>query len=277
MEDDEVIIGVDDKPPEAAKPTAVAPEEGIDALKAKLLEEQARSAAETAARQDAERRAREAAAAAAEAHTGKRESDKAVVDTAIDRLKSEQDLLEDNMAAAASAGDWAAHSKYQRQMSDNSGRLAQLEAGKLKMEEEAKNPPPVVTQITDPVEAIAVTLSPLSAAWVRSHPEYARDQSKLMQMTGAHNLAVGRGLRPDSPEYFRDVETTLGIRQAENPMSEAAVRAEVPPAAAPARRENNGTRVTLTAAEAEMAETLGMTKEDYAKNKMALKAEGRLN
>ena len=54
-----------------------------------------------------------------------------------------------------------------------------------------------------------------------------------------------------------------------------------PPAAPSSRAASNGTggrnTVTLTREEREMASMMGMSPEEYGKNKLALKKEGKLN
>lgn len=277
LEPDAVVVEPEKKEPEVEAKTVVTPEEGIDTLKAALV-------SETVRREAAERIAAAATASATEAHEGKAESDLALVSNAIETINGQQDLLEGNMAAAAAAGDWAEHSKFQRQMSDNAAKLLKLADGKDALEAAAKEPK--VTPLNDPVEALALQLTPASAAWVRSHPEFARDPAKYQQMIGADSLARGRGIAADTPAYFTAVEEMLGVRAkapatvAEpeiDPISEAGRTTDRPPAAAPARRENNGaSRVTLTAAQREAAADNNMTPEEYAKELLALKAEGRM-
>ena len=53
---------------------------------------------------------------------------------------------------------------------------------------------------------------------------------------------------------------------------------QAPPPAAPASRETSGRNtVRLSAMEADIARSLGMKPEEYAKNKLLLRKEGRLN
>lgn len=286
MADDDIVIDpeVEEKKPEA-EAKVVTPDEGIEALKKKLgASEAARAQAEAAAR-EADRRAREASSVAVDARKEKLESDLAVVTNAIETGTANQTIYEENYATAAAAGDWAEAAKYQRLMAENAANLVFLKAEKPKLEAKAKEPPePEVRPITDPVEALAVQLSPQSGAWVRAHPDFARDPAKFQQMIGADSLARGKGFTPDTPEYFAEVESILGLRQKEAPkqeediLSAASEARDTPPSAAPVRRDSpNGARVTLTKDEREMAEALGMTPEEYAKNKLALQKEGRIH
>jgi hypothetical protein len=112
-------------------------------------------------------------------------------------------------------------------------------------------------------------------------------------MVGAHNIAVADGFQADTDEYFAEIERQMGYRKPqttvqhdddEEPTSMAAkpsARKAPPPAAPSSRAASNGSggrnTVTLTREEREMAGIMGMTPEEYAKNKVALKKEGKLN
>jgi phage I-like protein len=136
------------------------------------------------------------------------------------------------------------------------------------------------------VEAFAAQLSSKSADWVRKHPEYVKDAKLNRKMIAAHELAMADGIRVDSEDYFTAIEETLKIKpsapQTETSDEYAAKvtqRRDAAPAAAPVSR-GGSTRtnvVRLSAAEREMADMMGMKPEDYAKNKMALQKEGKLN
>ena len=89
---------------------------------------------------------------------------------------------------------------------------------------------------------------------------------------------------------FEAVESVLNmrrsdpVRQSDDPMADAAkpTQRRTPPPSAPVSRSSAGpgTRpntVRLTSQEREMASMMGMTVEEYAKNKLALQKEGKLN
>lgn len=50
-----------------------------------------------------------------------------------------------------------------------------------------------------------------TADWMRRHRDWVEDPRKSSKLAGAHHLAVGEGLEPDSPRYFRFVEKLLSI------------------------------------------------------------------
>jgi len=278
---------VDAEAPRTEK-TAVSPEEGVEKLKRQLEEERA-------GRQDAERRANEAARGEAEARGEVQKSELDLVKGAIERLTESNDTLEGQYADALAAQDFKTAAKLNRQMSDNSAKLTQLEAGKKALE---SAPKPVPRAPADPVEQFCSQLSPASATWVRAHPEFVRDSHKNRQMIAAHELALARGHKADTAEYFASVEKTLDLTAPVvakvDPVPDAsadaaqAVGGRAAPAAAPVSRSNgaHGNRpnvVTLTAQEAEVAHLTfpGMDPKkaeiEYARNKVALKREGKLS
>jgi hypothetical protein len=265
-----------------AEKTVVTPDEGLEKLKKQLEEERA-------GRLAAEQRANDASRAEVAARTEVQTSQLDLVKGAIERLTESNDSLEGAYADALAAQDWKAAAKTQRQMADNAAKLTQLEAGKKALE---SAPKPVPRAPADPVEQFASALSPASATWVRAHPEFVRDPHKNRQMIAAHEIALARGLKADSPEYFASVEKTLDVAPPvvtkTDPAPDAtadaaqAVGGRAAPAAAPVSRSNgaHGNRpnvVKLTPQEVEMAGIMGMTVEEYARNKVALKKEGKLS
>jgi len=291
-EDVEVVVadGADAAPAAAA---VVTPDEGIAKLQREL-------AAERAARETAERRANAAAQSEAAARGETQESQIAQVATALDVVARNAETLEANYAQLAAAGEWAEAAKVQTQMARNESHRVQLEQGKAALEA-APKPKAAVADVrpADPVEAIAVQLTPRSAAWVRAHPEFAADPKKYAQMVAAHNLTISRDFKPDSDEYFAEVEKVLGVdgRAAAKPSDAAGAGAggDEPLAdaakatggrgasapAAPVTRSGTGTGsrptvVRLSQAEREAAKASGLTDEEYARNKADLQKQGRL-
>jgi hypothetical protein len=288
--EEEVIVADEAETPEPApqkeKGDEISPEIGIEALKQQLEMERN-------ARAEAEKRARMAENTASKASYEVQDSNLQLIVSAIDSVNRTNTMLKRDYAAAMQAGNFDAAAEIQSQMSINGAKLLQLENGKAALTERLKNPPQQQPEMpADPVEAIASQLSPRSAAWVRAHPECVRDKRLYMKMVGAHNIAVADGFQADTDEYFAEIERQLGYRKPqtavqqddeEEPTSMAAkpmARKAPPPAAPSSRAASNGTggrnTVTLTREEREMANIMGMTPEEYAKNKVALKKEGKL-
>jgi hypothetical protein len=268
--DDEPII-IDDEPVEKTDRRIVEPEEGLEALKGQLDRERQ-------ARVEAEMRAQEATTNAYYANNEVQDSNLHLVNNAIDTIQNQNYILKSNFKAAMENSDYDSVVEIQAAMSDNSAKLMQLEQGKQALETTPRAPAPVFVP-SDPVEALASQLTPRSASWVRSHPEYATDQRLNQKMLAAHQLTVADGISPDTDEYFSAVERVLGFGEERAP----APRRQSAPPAAPVSRSGSGTgssnpnRVTLSGAEREMAELMNMTDKEYAQNKLALKRAGRLN
>jgi hypothetical protein len=267
---------------EAASHRVVEPEEGLEALKVSLQQERA-------ARIAAEKRAQEAAQSAYSAQTEAHDSNLNLVTNAISTIGQANEILKANYREAMSVNDYDRASDIQIEMASNQAKLLQLEQGKQALENQSRPQAPQPYQL-DPVEALASQLSPRSANWVRAHPEFATDQRLYQKMLAAHNLAVADGLRVDSDEYFSEIEGTLRISSLNSrsievgPTEQTAQivqRRSSPPAApvsrsgaAPDARPNT---VRLTAQQIEIAELMGMTPREYAKNLLELKKEGRLH
>lgn len=281
--DDEIRVAEQEDRPQVGDPppAAVPAEDGIEALRANLEREKS-------ARLASEAREREAHARAQSAGREVQDTNLALVTNAIAQVNQDSDMLEANYAQAMTDGDYAAGAKIQRQMAANAAKLQQLENGKTALEAEAARPREE-PRITDPVEALAGQLSPRSAQWVRSHPEYATDQRLYQKMLAAHNLAVADGVNTDTDDYFEAIEDTLRIRQRryepreESSLSSASegVRRQSP-AAAPVSRgggmsgtDKPGT-IRLSAAQREAADNNQMSYEEYARELVKARASGEI-
>jgi hypothetical protein len=269
------------KAEEAPSRREIPPEDGIRELKFQLEQEKL-------ARAEAEKRARMAAEREYAAKNEVTDTNLSLITNAISTTQQETAYLKTGYRDAMASGDYDRAAEIQQRMSDNAARLLQLENGKDALEKQTRQAPVYQQQPVDPVEALAHQLSPRSAAWIRNNPQFATDQRLFQKMIAAHNLALADGLTPDTDDYFATVEDALRIRRPEpvyhDPMAETATvtqKRSAPPAA-PVSRGGTGTgsnpnRVTLTAAEREMAQMMGMTDKDYALNKLALQKEGKLN
>lgn len=276
-DDEDIVIAVE--PEEVPEVEVVKQDDGIADLRRQLD-------AERAARIEAERRATDASRDAHRARNDVDETNIQLVANAIDTLRRDDDILKHNYQLAMQGGNYAAAAEIQQEMSSNAAKLLQLNNGLEAMKSKPREPEPAAAP-ADPVEAFARLLSPKSASWVRSHPEYVTNPNLNRKMIAAHELAVADGLAVDSDEYFSAVEGTLKIKQkapaeqnetGDEFAAKVVQRRDAAPAAAPVSRGGSSRPnvVRLTSAEREMAEMMGMKPEDYAKNKMALQKEGKL-
>jgi predicted translin family RNA/ssDNA-binding protein len=258
---------------------AASPENAIEELKKKLEEEQK-------ARKEAQRLAREAQTHVAKAYTEVDDTNKQLVHTAIENLERDMDVMTTSYAEAMSAGEYERAAKIQRAMTANETKLEQLKYGYAEMQKAPPQrslpeaPPPshqeTLSQIIDSV-------TPESARWLEANKSHIRDQNDIQDMFNAHNSAVSRGISPDTPQYFAFIERRLGIesqQEEESVMSSASkptARKAAPPAAPVNRTSSSKNSATLTKAEAEMAQALGMSHKEYWTHQQALKKEGKLS
>jgi len=281
-----VVEIVEEKPAKAAKnaeKAEVTPEEGISDLKKNLEREKQ-------ARLEAERRAQEAYQQAQKAKVDKTDSDYQLVVNAIETVKARKEQLKTAYSEAMNLQDFARAAEIQSALSMNDQQLSELKKGKKAMKEQREAAEKVVNQPApqgDMIDQLASQVSAKSAAWLRDSREHLSGEREIRKMFRAHEDAIDDGIAPDSDEYFEFIEQRLGIRKnidetssnasAEAPMSQAAApRKAAPPPAAPVSRGGQRPNVMrLTAAEAETASALGMSPEEYAKNKVLLQKEGR--
>ena len=284
----ELDLGDDPKPAEdiivekSEEKTPADPVEApLEALKKQLEEERQ-------GRQEAMRRASEAEQSAYAAQGEVQDTSLHLVSNAIDTVRQNNNILKSNYREAMAMQDFDTAADIQAEMSANAARLLQLEQGKQALENQPRQPAPKPYQ-ADPVEALASQLSPRSADWVRRNPQYATDPRLYQKMIAAHNLAMADDIPADSDDYFDAIEDTLRMRRQDNSrdydaMADAAKptqRRSAPPAAPVSRSGGGGgskpDRVTLSAAEREMASMMGMTIDEYGRNKLILQKEGKLN
>jgi hypothetical protein len=273
---------------EAPKEPEIKVDDAISELKKRLKDaEDARLAAE--------RKAREAENKAAKAQNEAEESNKFLVTGAIETLKRDASILKANYKAALASGNYEEAAEIQEKMNLNSNRLQKLEEGKIELEKRPKVEVKPEPKGGDVVEEFASRLSPMSAQWIRNHPECVTDYSKNQIMIGAHTMALGKNIKADTPEYFEFIENALGYagesrsapETTSEPLQKSTGGRQAAPAAAPAAApvsraaSTNGTNrpnvVRLSEAERDIADSLGMTYQEYAKNKLALQKAGKIN
>lgn len=243
------------------------------------------------ARQDAERRARELESVALTAKNEVNDTNLHLLNNAIDTVKRDVSILKNNYRHALASGDYAEAAEIQEQMSQNASKLLRLEEGKSEMEKMPRQEVPSPAQVADPVEAFASRLSYASAQWIRAHPECVTNPNMNQMMIGAHNLAKGKGYQEDTREYFDFIENTLGFSNNDSPVPRTRSEdnqmpsggRQAAPIAAPVSRaasssgSSNPNVVRLNAAERETADAMGMSYQEYAKNKRELQRLGKLN
>lgn len=276
-DDIEVVKVDDDQKSNRAK--EIDPEEGLESLRKKLEDERQ-------ARINAEKVAQEASEKAYQATNEAQDVNLQLVKNAIDTLSSNSRMLKSEYANAMAVGDYDRAAEIQESMSENTTKLVHLQQGRTAMESKPREKPPELNFNSDPVEKLASALTPRSAEWIRRNPDYAKSPRLYQKMVAAHNLVVADEIQPDTDEYFSRVENILGIggnQSSDNHMSSASKPTQHrSPPAAPVSRSGNGTGnrpnvVRLTAQEREIAKMMDMSDQEYARNKLFLQKEGKLN
>lgn len=235
------------------------------------------------------------------------QSELQIVSTAIETLTAQGTSLEEQYAKADEEGNSRLKASIARQMAKVETQLTALEAGKQRLEIEAKEPKP--SGVPQPVpgetpsEFLAKQLPPRAAAWIRRNPEYAEGRL-YNKMLGAHNVWIADNPgTEETDDYFKAIEDTLGFVNGKPPTRPgAAAKAngaangndgsvdvplsgassgkersgDTPPPAAPGGRTGGGNGVRLTLAQKEAAAMSGVSEEEYAKSLATLRKDGRL-
>ena len=279
----EIVNETSEKSSKKADKHEVSPDEGILELKKSLEREKQ-------ARLEAERRAHQATQQAQKAQIDKNDSDYQLVVNAIETVKAQNETLKSAYADAMSAGDYSRAAEVQESLSVNANQLAELKRGEKAMKEQLKANEDIASQSKQPqgdiVDQLAANVSERSASWLRESRDYLKSERDIRKMFRAHEDAIDDGIAPDTDEYFEFIEGRLGMRNrlersetVDNPLSAASApapkKAPQPPPAPVSRSTQRPNVMRLTAAEADMASSLGMSPEEYAKNKALAMKEGR--
>ena len=320
-----------------------SPQDGIEDLRRQLAEATDREKAaredavnarrladeESRRRADSDRIARESSGAAANATAEARQREYESVVNAHTATANNIQSLKEQYIKAQTDGEFAKAAELQVNLGREAARLERLEEGKNALEEQRRieanrpRPAPVQQETQDQFnnrswnsseyENIIRGCTPSTAAWMRANPRYASDPSYRRQVQGAHNILTGRGVSPDTDEYFRGVEELVGVRSVEEPHQEsrqaprenavsnaskptqsrtsptvsAPPSRNVPTTENPRGDAGAGNRVRLTAAQREMARIMFSDAKDdqgrkmdpevaYAKHWREAQREGKL-
>lgn len=204
--------------------------------------------------------------------------------SALNSSTSELKSAKIALKSAMENGDYVLAGDAQERIAKVAATIVQLEAGKDRMEqllEAAKNQPRAEAP-TDPFEQLVSTRTPRTAAWMRANADHVKDPKKFLRLQAADNLARANDHAPDSDAYFDFIEKEVGIKP-----KDATIEKKEPskPMDAPVTRtapngqsqHSNKTSIKLSKAEVEMAESMGLTVQEYARSKAQLISEGQIN
>lgn len=272
--DDEVEVGKDEGKSSDSDPAIDALQKQLDALK----EENARN---RAAFEQKAREATEALTTAHQATSYAMQSDYDLVNTEINNSKARQEAIKREMKVARETGDTDREADLINEAARIGVRLQHSEERKVQIEarhrQEQARREAQRAQPADPIEAALQSVSPKSAAWLRSHPECITDDVMNAKVLLADKEARRKGFAADTPEYFSYIEEQMGYRQPRRDEDEDEVETRRPDksdkrqsyAAPPSRDSAPGaslrpTQKRLSREQVETAEAMGMTPAQYA-------------
>ena len=275
----EVVVEAAEEEPKAVKKPEIEPDDAVENLKRKLEQERQ-------ARLQAEHHARLAAAQAEKAQSEVQDSNYHLIESAIETLRREKQLVKQQLAEAHAQQDFDRIAELQDELSKHTTDINDLQRGQKAMKQKAETrvnavpPQPMPPPQGSMIDQIAAAVTPRSAAWINANRDTLNDDKTIRKMFRAHEDAVEDGIQPDSDEYFRYIEGRLGFDGGSAREEAPPARRSAPPAAPVSRGSNGmGSRpnvVRLTAEQREMAQMMGMTDKEYAQNLLALQKEGKI-
>lgn len=222
-DEEEIVVNVEGEQP-GGDDVVVHQDDAVAVLKAQFAELEAdnkkrKDAEEAASRRaaDADRRAADAAARASAAETRVAESESGAIESGIAAANSLAAQAKADYKVALEKGDFDAAADAQERLADAVADRKRLNEAKADLEVRKSRTdeafPPRPQSDGDPFEQHLTKFTPRTADWMRGHRDWVTDPRKSAKLTGAHHMAVGDGLTPDTDEYFEHVEKTLGLRE----------------------------------------------------------------
>ena len=296
VDDDAGTVSDTVKKEAPVKPAKVDVSNSLESLRQKLAAVSQQAATAERARVEAEKRAAQSEETVSSAKADAILAQHGAITSGLDSAKKRLETLEREHQSALESGDYKTATRANSDMGRVQAEIVKFEDSKAYLDDQIKtgaNAPkkePVKVEPTseDRFEQTIGRLPAKSQAWLREHPETINDP-ELNHLLQAADVAARtkKGFTFESPEYFAYLEERLGLNGADDDDGDAE-ETEVKPKgkmmqSAPVHRDapsqsngkTNGQRVSLTKAEVEMAEAMGMTKEDYARNKLRAISEGR--
>jgi hypothetical protein len=208
------------------------------------------------------------------------------IDTAIELRKQQVEQAERDYASALEIADYERAAKIQRTMGKADFEISQLEYGKREIETrrrtEETRPNPQASGIDDTIDGVIAASSSKAQDYIRRNRSHLKSDRDVNGRIGAHKLAIARGKQPDTDDSFNVIDTQMGwAEQAteakieQNKPAQRTVSAPVSRDTAASNGDLSNSRITLTREQVQVAEAMGMTPAQYAKNLIKLKANGK--
>jgi hypothetical protein len=269
----------------------------IKSLEAQIRDRDAALTAEREARSRAEEAARAKAAEASDAKNRAVNSEYDNIKGKIAEANAHELRIKRELKQALEMGENDKFTDLQMEAARVAARKMQYEDAKAIMEERASRvdrerpKEEEVRPSSDPFETAIASMSAKSQAYLRQHRECVMDPEMNAKVVYGHQVALKKGIRPDSPEYFAFLDTHMGYADVNSDDDGEDQDVEVqtqrnegrkPMASAPVSRDShrqNGFvspgKYRLSREEADMAEQMGMSPTEYATYKLKGQKEGR--
>lgn len=275
---------------EVSTKTEVTPQDGVDELRKQLDSANSQKAAAQAAQRQAEARATTAVSEVDKSRIEQLAAYETTAKQVLDANKKALDAAKGAFKTAMEGADYVAAAEAQASIADAMQNIkgaqyqvSQLEGFKKQIESGAGK----VERREAPVAQDAASDSGIdptsrSGRWVNAHAEQWKNPVFQRKALLADAEARAAGVELDSDEYFRRIETAVGlieevkVEKKEVSAPKAGATAAAPTRQAGSDRPLTPQKVRLTAAEVEAAALSGLTPTQYAKQRLALEAEGKL-
>jgi len=237
-------------------------------------------------RDEAMRTASEATNFANQAHARMGQSDSDMASSSLAAAQAESLAATQEYERAAEQADFRAMAASQKKMSRAEAKILNAESLIADIDEQRKEHRSQGQQrqqltSTDVIRNIdaAPGLTPKEKTWLKEHPELMLDQARNAELGVAHVRAVREGHNRGTEDYFKYIDDFLGFGS----KSEKDVDEDGVVSAAPVSRDSvggkpvSGTRVQLTPAEREIAQSMNLTDIEYAQQKLKLHQDKKQN
>mgnify|MGYP003138411595 CR=1 FL=1 len=301
----EFEIAIEDDTPEEDKNREAMPEKIVEDLEGDELDEFSKERGKQLKKVwHAERRAKESALRERDAATkfaqdlyqqNKRLKDdlrvgeEALIDNSKSRAQHELDLAKTNYKTAYDAGDADAVVEAQEQLVAAKMRLKTAEDYVPQYSgdalQDAKNEQSSSSNdVNGPSAPQQAQPDPKAVAWQERNKEWwGVDRAMTSLAFGTHDQLVNAGVDPTSDEYYESIDKEMRIRFPEKFETSGGSESEETPSStrstqsqstvvSPAKRTTSSKKVVLSNSEVRLAQRLGLSPEQYVREKMKLEA-----
>lgn len=278
--DDDYIEGVTDLPKDDDdEEDELSAEETIEAVKQRLAKTETDLAAERAASREKDELLQKESTRASTTEAEMIRTWETNLENSITGTNEKLDQLQKELEDAYDEGDSPRIAQTQRELTKATIHLSQLEGQKAQFEAWKEQQKTAKTSRPAAPDS-GGGYTPAAKEWIDRHPKFNSDPVYRNIALAGDQIARERGVELDSPQYFEIIEQTVAkyYDKAEGGSRSSAAST----GARPTRDHGDGgraeraNRVTLTPEEVAFARESDISLEEYARNKLALKKEGRL-